>query len=154
MGVVGSILTICQVVAGGLSRVTELYSAPTEVKALQVSFRVSCDFAADYLKDQLQSLCDIIESTGVRDRPLASAHLQRATARIEKILAELHLLISAKLLRLSGGSPRARRRGWVKIKPKVLSLCDSLKKCSCRLLRCPKPGYTVSGTDFNIAIWD
>jgi hypothetical protein len=36
LGAFGSTLTICRVVAEGVSRVIELYRAPAEVKALQV----------------------------------------------------------------------------------------------------------------------
>jgi hypothetical protein len=63
----------------------------------------------------------------VRGSAVASASLNRAVARVEKILAELHLLISEKLLRLSTGSLRARRRGWVKNRRNIIWLCDNLR---------------------------
>jgi hypothetical protein len=36
LGVVASILNLCQAVAEGVSRVNELYRAPAEIKTLQV----------------------------------------------------------------------------------------------------------------------
>jgi hypothetical protein len=49
LGAISSIFTICHAVSGGLSRVTELYRAPAEVKVLQVRNRVNRNFIADAL---------------------------------------------------------------------------------------------------------
>jgi hypothetical protein len=127
LGAIGSIFTICHVVSDGLSRVTELYRAPAEVKAFQVRNRVNRNVIADALQEQVQRLRDVIQSVDARGSAVASASLNRAVARVEKFLAELHLLISAKLPRLSAGSLRARRRGWVENRRNIIWLCDNLR---------------------------
>ncbi|OTA92698.1 hypothetical protein M434DRAFT_31602 [Hypoxylon sp. CO27-5] len=112
LGVVASMASICQAVSSGVKVIYELYKAPDEIRRLD---------------EQIEVFRCVLRTIEEAPKQSTDKGVVIALFRAQKIVEDLHQLLTVKLSSQSTGSNQARRRAWLKNKRKVVSLRDNLK---------------------------
>ncbi|KAI0101440.1 hypothetical protein F4776DRAFT_499381 [Hypoxylon sp. NC0597] len=112
LGVVASIVSISQAVSSGVKVIYELYKAPDEIRKLD---------------EQIEVFRCVLQTIEEAPRQAMDKAVTITLFRAQKIVEDLHQLLTVKLSSQSNGSNRARRRAWLKNKRKIVSLRDNLK---------------------------
>ncbi|KAI1328352.1 hypothetical protein F5Y16DRAFT_369478 [Xylariaceae sp. FL0255] len=112
IGLVASIVTLCQVVGEGAKIVYKLYEAPDEIRQLQ---------------DQIEILENVIRLLKTTASQRSTGHqLQIPLSHTVTILGELSQAVHGNVLKGGDQSTPARRIRWLRNKGRVTSLCQRL----------------------------
>ncbi|KAI1398654.1 hypothetical protein F4819DRAFT_467854 [Hypoxylon fuscum] len=112
LGIVASILSISKAIISGVNLASELYKAPEEIRTLH---------------EQVQVFRCVLQAVQEIPRHSPNTALTSTLCRAEKIVEDLHQLLTIKLLRQGGKSDRTRRRAWLRNKSKIVMLRDNLR---------------------------